>query len=278
MLGLVLFSLTSVGVASLPTTVRAQTGDSRLQWSEEWRRASVGELVAAGVLATTAIMSDLRIVPEEARMRGGALFDDPLRDALRLEGAADRRAARTASDVLLYSLILWSPLLDSGLASGLVDENEDVSWQTLEIDITVYAATLFITQFSKNIGARDRPFVPDCDTPNEDDAVDCDGRDRHRSFFSGHAAFAFAGASLVCVHHANLPLYSHDAADNGACVGAMLLAAATGVLRILGDMHYATDVLLGAIIGLAAGLLLPAALHYGFDWNRDEGRYVPPMI
>jgi hypothetical protein len=265
-----------VAHAAAPTRCWAQT-EAHLGWNAEWRRLDVADLVIAGVLAATALASDLGPSPVR-RVGGGEIwFDGPVRNALRLRSAHDRSAARTTSDVLVGTLLLWSPLLDSGLAAGAVDRNSDVVWQTLGIDFMTYAATFFLTELSKNLNGRDRPFVGDCGTERGDDDVACDGADRHRSFFSGHATFAFAGASLVCVHHANLPLYGNDAADAGACIGAMVLAAATGVLRILGDMHHTTDILIGALVGIATGLLLPAALHYGFDWNRDEGRTAPPM-
>jgi membrane-associated phospholipid phosphatase len=40
------------------------------------------------------------------------------------------------------------------------------------------------------------------------------------------------------------------------------LAAATAVLRVTGDRHYATDVLAGALVGFAIGYGVPTLLHY----------------
>jgi hypothetical protein len=39
------------------------------------------------------------------------------------------------------------------------------------------------------------------------------------------------------------------------------LAAATGYLRIAADSHYFSDVLVGAAVGTAVGLLVPHLLH-----------------
>ena len=47
----------------------------------------------------------------------------------------------------------------------------------------------------------------------------------------------------------------------------MTAAAAVGTLRIVGDQHYASDVLLGAGIGTMSGLGIPWLLHYG-PWAR----------
>ncbi len=41
----------------------------------------------------------------------------------------------------------------------------------------------------------------------------------------------------------------------------MTVATASGVMRILSDNHYATDVMLGAAIGLGSGYLVPKLLQ-----------------
>jgi hypothetical protein len=50
--------------------------------------------------------------------------------------------------------------------------------------------------------------------------------------------------------------------DGGVCGGAMALAMATAMLRMTADVHYATDTIAGAFIGLSFGFLLPLALHF----------------
>jgi membrane-associated phospholipid phosphatase len=69
--------------------------------------------------------------------------------------------------------------------------------------------------------------------------------------------------------HAHLPLWGDAGADGFACAAAMATATITSVLRLLSDRHHATDVLLGALIGLSTGLLLPYLLHYGWDPRED---------
>jgi membrane-associated phospholipid phosphatase len=61
----------------------------------------------------------------------------------------------------------------------------------------------------------------------------------------------------------HVPLYGDQLADVLACAGTLTLAATTGVLRIVGDRHYATDVLVGAMIGFTVGYGMPTLLHYG---------------
>jgi membrane-associated phospholipid phosphatase len=42
------------------------------------------------------------------------------------------------------------------------------------------------------------------------------------------------------------------------------LATLSAASRILGSVHWLSDVLVGALIGIAGGYVVPAALHYGF--------------
>ncbi len=57
------------------------------------------------------------------------------------------------------------------------------------------------------------------------------------------------------------------------CATGFVLAAATAALRVVGDMHYLTDVLMGAVVGTATGFLVPYLLHYhdGPPEPRDGG-------
>jgi membrane-associated phospholipid phosphatase len=46
------------------------------------------------------------------------------------------------------------------------------------------------------------------------------------------------------------------------CATMVTVATATGVLRILGDDHYMTDVIAGGALGFLVGYSLPKLLHY----------------
>jgi len=52
----------------------------------------------------------------------------------------------------------------------------------------------------------------------------------------------------------------------------LTLAGTTGYLRIAADKHYASDVLIGAVLGSAAGLILPRWLH---DHEGGDVQVVP---
>ena len=121
-------------------------------------------------------------------------------------------------------------------------------------------STLITTLLFKSV-ARARPSFVDCERdPNYDPLCKLHATG---SFPSGHTNTAFTAAGLSCAHHLHVPLYGNQLADSLACASTLTLAAATGTLRILGDRHYATDVLVGALIGFGVGYGLPTLLHYG---------------
>ena len=65
------------------------------------------------------------------------------------------------------------------------------------------------------------------------------------SFPSGHTANAFFGATILAKEYADKSLL--------IAIGGYSVAAATGALRILNNRHWASDVLVGAGIGIASG-------------------------
>jgi hypothetical protein len=66
------------------------------------------------------------------------------------------------------------------------------------------------------------------------------------------------------VHHELLPIYDGGLWDDVACASSLTLAFATGILRVVGDRHYASDVMFGAIAGFSLGYLYPWLFHYQY--------------
>ncbi len=77
-------------------------------------------------------------------------------------------------------------------------------------------------------------------------------------------------AGLTCAHHQHLPLYGGGFADLAPCLVMMGLAATTGVLRLVYDEHWASDIIVGWAAGAASGYVLPSVLHYGFGARPPE--------
>ena len=244
------------------TTARAE----RPEWRAEWPKFRPAQVAFTGGLTLQVLQGAFLFNEPTRNFEGGILFDDPVRDALRLRTRDGRTAAATASDLMYYALLAY-PLLDAPIVGGIRGDRV-VAIQTLAINLQSYAFTGAFALAAEKAG-RARPMALECDRdPSYDRRCGETGR-LNTSNVSGHTALAFAGAGLTCVHHLHLPLYGGGAADVAACVAGLVVATGSGTLRILSDNHYATDVIAGAALGLGGGYLLPRLLHY-----RSAGRAV----
>lgn len=91
--------------------------------------------------------------------------------------------------------------------------------------------------FLKELVMRPRPFVTHPDLIALFDPGD------EWSFPSGHALSSFAAAAALCFYHRK------------SSILAFLLAAAIAFSRLYACVHYPSDVLAGALIGILCGLL-----------------------
>lgn len=230
----------------------------RLTWS--YPRFSALEYVAA----SAASASDLALTFGTDRIprgswKNGVLFDDAVRSALRATTADGRDRAGRVSDVLWGGAMLYPIVVDSLLVPLALDRgNTDVAYQMLLLDWQAEGLAGAVTMATHRVVGRARPLLqgcsgPSCEPPNS-------GNDA--SFLSGHTSMAFAGAGLVCAHHQGLALYGGPVPDGLACGTMLGVATTTGVLRIVADKHWSTDVLAGAALGLGTGCLMPYAFHY----------------
>lgn len=232
---------------------------AQLKWN--YRRVNTDELLVTGGLGLVAVAA-IAGGPTPGRWNGGVLFDDDVRRRARLGSYQARRRARDGSDVLLALSVSYPILGDGVLTSSWYHQSNDVAEQILLIDVETFAVTFAVQATVASLSSRERPYGEDCGGELDPELLDCERGDRYRSFFSGHASGAFAGASLSCMHHMHIPLYGGGAAEVASCVTGYAAATATAALRVAGDMHYASDVMLGAAWGTLAGLGVPWLLHY----------------
>ncbi len=232
-----------------------------LTWNPAWPTFSTGEWVATG--AGIAALLTSRVVPVRAtHWEGGILFDEGARDLLRVGGVSGRRWARDASDIGLIVTESW-PFFDAFVIAAWYRQSPEVARQQALISAEVLAVTAGMQSLVAALVSRERPYGRRCGSEGlPDDSRDCDTRDRYYSYYSGHTSQAFAGAAVKCMHHAYTPLYGGGAGDDASCVAGFGIAAATALLRMGTDVHYASDVVTGALMGTATGLLLPWLLHY----------------
>jgi hypothetical protein len=273
-----------IAVAAIATQLTLLTGiaqadqspaSSRLVWNEQWQRVTGWNLAATGALAATSLGLTLGTSPER-RWTGGILFDDAVRDAVRIDepGLQDRVAK--ASDVIYPLLALYPVAIDSGLVAWGIHGSSDVAGQTAVISLQSLALAGAVTITAISFVGRQRPRELGCE--NDPTNTRCDDPGSNKSFFSGHSAASFTAAGLICTHHAELPLYGGGAGDVLACSLGLFGATTVAAFRVMSDSHWPTDVALGSTVGAVSGFLVPRLLHYGFGQSGPARVAIAPLL
>ncbi len=256
-------------VAALETAVVEGGGPGlpedplRIEWRETWPRYSFDELVLTaglGLLLVAALA--LPTAAFEPNWRGGILFDDPVREGLRLRSFDQRNSSAIASEVMQFVLIGFPFVVDALATAGIGEGSWDLALQMGLISVEAYVVSLVFWRITSLLARRERPLTALCEAGDTSRHCDDPNLRATESFFSNQTTNAFTGAGLTCLHHTAMPLWDDEAADATACVSALTVAAMVGLLRVMSDFEYLTDVLAGAVVGLASGWLLPYLLHY----------------
>lgn len=177
----------------------------------------------------------------------------------------DFHAAKTASDALAAGSVGLPLVLD--LIDALAAPNSDgffgfakdfvVLGETVSLSLALSTAVKYAVR-------RPRPYM------YADGAVLSDRQEEEASlsFYSAHTSTAFAMATaysyLFSLRHPDSPLVVP------CWITTHLLAAAVGGLRIAAGWHFYTDVLTGAVLGSAVGLLVPYLRKKRTDAGRAE--------
>jgi len=237
----------------------ATTPDPPLRWNEEYPRFRPVEYPLTGALGGAAIaMYIWWPATTQPHWTGGILFDDAVRDGIRMRSPSALQAVWTASDVVDVSLTVLTVGIDS-FAVPLLRGSPDVAVQLTLMDGEAFALSSIVTFSMYDSIGRARPLYEDCQ--HDPNGPGCHGS-LTASFPSGHTNEAFTAAGVSCAHHLHVPIYGSRLWDTLACVRDLTLAASDGVLRMMGDRHYFSDMLTGAAIGFGFGYGTPWLLHY----------------
>lgn len=189
--------------------------------------------------------------PQECKWCIPPDFDISIRNNLKWNNPV---IADQISNVLAYGIIPASAL-SLAIIPSVYNKS---SHHALENAAIIFNSTLLainITSYTKVIIDRERPAAHYNNTsvtwlkshPNE----------KYVSFFSGHTAVTFALISSITTVGA---LRGYSWTPYAGIIGGTL-AATTGILRIGADLHYATDVITGALIGTGIGAGFPLLFH-----------------
>ncbi|HVJ15473.1 MAG TPA: phosphatase PAP2 family protein [Polyangiaceae bacterium] len=250
-----------------PAPLLAQTRTSalpaeppRVEWRPEWREFNWEDYLITSLAAGVVVGGQLW--PEDpAGGSEGLPFDETARRVLRVQSERGELYARDASDVLMLAAIGYPFLVDSLTVALWHHQNPKVANELALISAETLAVTSALQTTVSGLTNRQRPYGRRCGDELSNETLYCSERNRYRSFFSGHTSISFASASVVCMHHANIPLYG-GSGDQLVCALGFMNAAAVGTLRVASDQHYLSDVLMGAGIGTLTGLAVPWLLHY----------------
>jgi len=249
-----------VGNKPLATGLPRRFEGKPLVWDPKFDRMDAPEMVVTGASIAVALAAAIAH-PLTSVWKGVPSFDSGARNALRLSSYQARLDARDASDVGLALLTTFPIVVDSMMVAYWYRGSTDVALQMGLIDAETMAVSAALQGAATFLSGRERPYGQDCGTQLQSQSIDCTTPSRYRSFFSGHSTLAFTSAALICAHHEALDLFD-TSADPITCATAFVAAAAIGTLRIVGDMHYLSDVLTGAVVGTAVGLGIPLLHHY----------------
>lgn len=195
------------------------------------------------------------LAPKKCRLCGNNPLDLSVRKSLRWDNVV--RAQRTAHAMLLGVVPLVSV---GGLAALSVNQG---THHDNVVDAMVmfesFLLTAHVTLLTKFTAGRRRPFVKAGSEAQRD--VLTGPQEDNISFFSGHTSTTFALA-VAAGATASFRGYRYAPVVWGVGVP---LAAFTGYLSIAADRHYFTDVLTGALVGSAIGVLVPWLHRHGAD-------------
>ena len=235
--------------------------DRPLRWDPDWSHAGVADYVGSGfgfgVLGAEAIW----LQPEQPSLHWTApiLFDQDVRDVLRGSTAEVRDDATVVSWVLLGVNTAYPVAVDVPYAWSRYGRQLawDLFWQDAVALSLVSATDLAV----RDLVGRARPPVADCLAGGGSNAS-CMGKDTEaaRAFPGGHVAIATTGATLTCTQHLAMHLYGApwDAVTCGSAIG---VDVTMGVLRIVTDNHWASDIVAGSVLGFAFGWGIPVLMH-----------------
>jgi membrane-associated phospholipid phosphatase len=151
-----------------------------------------------------------------------------LKDLSKLQSPSDNKFNQFVSDAAA-PLSIGAPLLIFGV--GLIEKNKDLQEKGFQTGVA-FAATLGGTYALKYLVNRPRPYITHPDLKN----LTTEGSP---SFPSGHTSSTFSIATSLSLNfrkwYVVVPVYTW--------------AAATGYSRMYLNVHYPSDVLVGAVLG-----------------------------
>jgi len=157
-----------------------------------------------------------------------------------------RPASQHASDVLMI-LSAATPFL-LYLDKDMRQNKQGL--KLLALGAQSFAITIGLTNMTKRLAKRTRPYVYNSNVPMEERME----RDARMSFFSGHTSVAAQGTFMFATFYSRTNRGSR--LNPYIWAGAAALPLSTAFLRVRGGKHFPTDVIVGYVVGALTGYLI----------------------
>jgi membrane-associated phospholipid phosphatase len=163
-----------------------------------------------------------------------------------------RRTAETASSVAAFVLVPIGSIAGALTATGPhATDGAGLRATVVVLESSMVSAALI--QGVKFFAARKRPFVRYGDGEASGGVYDVNDLDSHLGYPSGHTAFA----TSLGVSVAMTATLQESPAAPWLWGAAAVMSVTTASLRMIAEKHYFTDVLSGAAVGAACGVVFP---------------------
>jgi membrane-associated phospholipid phosphatase len=251
-----------LSMSTLASSARADDapGTGPLRWDPAWSHAGAADYSLASFGITDSLLYELFVQPKQPPLRWTSpiLFDKAVRDALRGSSLETRNMAGNVSWGLLGAVLVY-PLVDVPYAWKRYDSQ--LAWDLFWQDATALSLGTAFDLNLRDLVGRARPPVYACLSSGGSEK-ECLGSSSEstRSFPGGHQLMVTTAAALTCTQHLSMHLYGGPW-DAIACATALTAATSVGVLRIVADDHWASDILVGSALGVAFGWGIPTAMH-----------------
>ncbi len=228
--------------------VIALAAPARAQPSDTERLVHLGGMIGfGGLYLAVEFPWKLRFASKECTWCDPPGIDRGIRDALHWKR---RLVAARTSDVLGFAV---SPIVLASLTIAASGEHRSLRRTFDDVSPMIESAIIvsLMQSTTKYIVRRSRPFVryaPPGRLYYHDD---------NTAFWSGHTSAVFA-ETFACGIIAHERGYKLEPAiwATGITIGVV-----TGYLRLAADMHYASDVVVGVLLGIGVGTAVPYLLH-----------------
>jgi hypothetical protein len=232
----------------LCSSVNAQTSPYEIGWGKD-------ALIGGGSLAIAfvgASLDDSLSKPTAAEIAG--LDKSTINGFDRWTTNFSSKPISQVSDGLVVAA------LATPIALTFIDPKMRKDWFTLGVMYfeTGLLAT-FLPSFGKGTVTRYRPYSYNPNTP-DDYLYNIETK---RSFFSGHATWAFASMTFLANVYSDY--YPESEHKTTVWIATMGTASTISLLRVFSGAHFPTDILLGSAVGFGVGTLIP--------WLHKTGLY-----